>query len=77
MMSASVSPFNGNSAHSTSLDLAVIGNSVIGCIVDKTSKIVWSCFPKMDGDPIFNCLMNNNSEFSVSYHHATTTIGIF
>lgn len=49
------------------LDLAIIGNSVFSCAIDKTSKVVWSCFPRLDGDPIFNCLMNNNSEFSVNF----------
>lgn len=49
----------------TSLDLAVIGNSAFSCIIDKMTKVVWACFPKLDADPIFNCLLNNNSEYSV------------
>lgn len=46
------------------LDMAIVGNSSFNCIVDKTSKVVWACFPKVDGDPIFNCLLNNNSSVS-------------
>lgn len=53
-------------SNNPSLEMAVIGNSAFSCIVDKTSKVVWACFPKVDGDPIFNCLLNNNSSVCFS-----------
>ncbi len=41
----------------TSLDLALIGNGTIGCLVDSVAKIVWGCFPRFDGDPAFCSLL--------------------
>jgi hypothetical protein len=52
----------------STLDLAVIGNSIFSCLLDSKGKLVWSCFPKMDSDPVFNCLLNNNSSYSVSLY---------
>ncbi|MEQ9813079.1 MAG: glycoside hydrolase family 15 protein [Azospirillaceae bacterium] len=43
----------------SSLDLAVIGNSAIAALVDRQARIVWCCFPRIDGDPIFNALLND------------------
>jgi GH15 family glucan-1,4-alpha-glucosidase len=42
----------------TNLDLGVIGNCSIGALVDKQARIVWSCMPRFDGDPVFNALLN-------------------
>jgi GH15 family glucan-1,4-alpha-glucosidase len=45
------------------LDLAVIGNSIIGALVDRQASIVWACMPRLDGDPVFcNLLKPNNGE---------------
>ncbi|MBI3708744.1 MAG: glycoside hydrolase family 15 protein [Proteobacteria bacterium] len=41
----------------TNLDLAVIGNCVIGALIDRRGRIVWSCYPRFDGDPIFCTLL--------------------
>ena len=46
-------------------DLALVGNAIYSAVVNSAARVVWSCFPKMDGDPIFNELLNNNSEFQV------------
>jgi len=35
------------------LDLAVIGNGRTAALVDPCSRIVWWCYPRFDGDPIF------------------------
>jgi GH15 family glucan-1,4-alpha-glucosidase len=35
------------------MNLAVIGNGVIAALVDQRARIVWYCFPRFDGDPIF------------------------
>jgi GH15 family glucan-1,4-alpha-glucosidase len=45
------------SAFMSDMDLAVIGNSVIAALVDRRARIVWCCFPRFDGDPIFCSLL--------------------
>ncbi len=42
-----------------SLDLAVIGNCAIAALVDRQARIVWSCFPRLDGDPVFHALVDH------------------
>ena len=45
------------------LDLAIIGNSIIGALIDRQGRIVWSCLPRFDGDPVFcNLLAGDSSE---------------
>ncbi len=39
------------------LDLAVIGNSILGALLDRYGRIVWCCFPRFDGDPVFCSLL--------------------
>ena len=41
-----------------SLDLALIGNGRIGALVDERATIVWCCFPRFDGDPLFCALLD-------------------
>ena len=45
-----------------SLDLGIIGNCTISALINKRGDIVWSCFPRFDGDPVFNNLLNNGDE---------------
>lgn len=45
-----------------SLDLAVIGNSTIAALIDRSGRIVWWCFPRLDGDPIFCRLLAGSEE---------------
>ena len=45
----------------TQLDLAVIGNSRIGALIDTDASIVWMCVPRFDGDPVFCALADDNS----------------
>src|SRR4029077_13821400 len=40
------------------LDLALIGNGAIGLLVDAVGTIVWGCFPRFDGDPVFCALLD-------------------
>ena len=40
-----------------SLDLALIGNGVIGALIDAQGGVVWCCFPRFDGDPAFCSLL--------------------
>eukprot|EP00927_Polykrikos_kofoidii_P029425 TRINITY_DN25448_c0_g2_i1.p1 TRINITY_DN25448_c0_g2~~TRINITY_DN25448_c0_g2_i1.p1 ORF type:complete len:681 (+),score=88.71 TRINITY_DN25448_c0_g2_i1:129-2171(+) len=46
----------------STVDLPVIGNGVCAALVDRVGRIVWFCLQRFDGDPIFNCLLNNNSD---------------
>mmetsp|Transcript_60146 Transcript_60146/g.169669 ORF Transcript_60146/g.169669 Transcript_60146/m.169669 type:complete len:719 (+) Transcript_60146:52-2208(+) len=46
----------------TTVDLAVIGNGMFGALVDGRGRFVWCCMDTFDGDPVFNCLVNNNSD---------------
>jgi len=38
---------------SESLDLGVVGNSVVAALIDRDARIVWHCVPRLDGDPVF------------------------
>lgn len=42
------------------LDLAVIGNSSIAALVEKNGRIVWTCWPRLDGDPVFCSLVDGD-----------------
>jgi GH15 family glucan-1,4-alpha-glucosidase len=44
------------------LDLAVIGNGRTAALVDPTSRIVWWCLPRYDGDPVFSRLIAGDEE---------------
>jgi len=44
------------------MDLAVVGNCTIAGLVDRQGKYVWMCFPRLDEDPVFNALLNDQSE---------------
>eukprot|EP00928_Gymnodinium_smaydae_P088991 TRINITY_DN73008_c0_g1_i1.p1 TRINITY_DN73008_c0_g1~~TRINITY_DN73008_c0_g1_i1.p1 ORF type:complete len:665 (-),score=115.86 TRINITY_DN73008_c0_g1_i1:290-2284(-) len=46
----------------STVDLAVLGNGMFGALLDSRARFVWCCMDAFDGDPIFNCLVNNNSE---------------
>src|SRR5206468_54881 len=45
----------------TSLDLALVGNGTIGALVSPLSEVVWACFPRFDGDPVFCSLLRERS----------------
>ena len=36
-----------------SLELGVIGNGSVSALVDARARVVWSCMPRFDGDPVF------------------------
>ncbi len=36
-----------------SLDLALVGNGTVGALIDAHGAVVWACFPRFDGDPMF------------------------
>lgn len=47
----------GKPAPKPSLNLAMIGNCTISALIDAHGRIVWSCFPRLDGDPVFHALL--------------------
>jgi len=44
------------------LDLAVIGNGRTAALVDPQARLLWWCFPRFDGDPVFCRLLSGNEE---------------
>ena len=44
------------------LDLAVIGNCRTAALVEPGSRIVWWCYPRFDGDPVFSRLLAGDEE---------------
>jgi GH15 family glucan-1,4-alpha-glucosidase len=40
-----------------SLNLGMIGNCAISALIDGHGRIVWACFPRFDGDPVFHGLL--------------------
>src|ERR1700759_423167 len=44
------------------LDLAVIGNCRTAALVNPDAKLVWWCFPRFDGDPVFSNLLSGDEE---------------
>ncbi|MFO1173371.1 MAG: glycoside hydrolase family 15 protein [Hyphomicrobiaceae bacterium] len=60
-----------------SLDLSVIGNGNIAALIDKDASIVWGCWPRLDGDPIFCSLLDGNAPdsgvFSIAFDESATS----
>jgi GH15 family glucan-1,4-alpha-glucosidase len=46
----------------SNLDLGIIGNSTFSALIDKMGRIVWSCVPRFDGDPVFCSLLMGDRE---------------
>ena len=46
----------------STLDLALIGNCCISALIDRRGRIVWSCFPRFDGDPVFHALLGGPTD---------------
>jgi GH15 family glucan-1,4-alpha-glucosidase len=44
--------------HEPSLNLAAIGNCEVAALLDTRGAIVWACWPRLDGDPIFGALLD-------------------
>ena len=44
-----------------SLALGAIGNCAASALVDGRGRIVWSCWPRFDGDPVFHALLGGDS----------------
>ncbi|WP_246088390.1 glycoside hydrolase family 15 protein [Phreatobacter stygius] len=37
--------------------LAVIGNSAIAALIDDKARVLWTCWPRIDSDPLFSALL--------------------
>ena len=44
-----------------SLDLAVVGNCDVAALIDRAGAVVWGCWPRFDGDPIFCALVDGET----------------
>jgi GH15 family glucan-1,4-alpha-glucosidase len=44
------------------LDLAVIGNGHTAALLEPTARLVWWCYPRLDGDPVFSRLLAGDEE---------------
>ena len=45
-----------------SIDLGLVGNGSIGALIDERGEIVWCCFPRFDGDPLFCSLLKTTDD---------------
>jgi len=46
------------------LNLACIGNCAYTALIDQKGQVVWSCYPRFDGDPIFCSLLKRSTSTS-------------
>ncbi|WP_305907456.1 glycoside hydrolase family 15 protein [Methylomarinum sp. Ch1-1] len=44
----------------SSLELGVVGNCGFNTLINRQGRIVWCCLPRIDGDPVFNSLINGD-----------------
>lgn len=60
-----------------SLNLAVIGNGNVAALIDRLGRIVWMCWPRIDGDPVFCALVDgaepDNGYFSIAFKEEGAT----
>lgn len=42
----------------STLELGVIGNCNIAALIDPEARLVWGCFPRLDGDAVFQSLLD-------------------
>src|SRR3546814_8029493 len=42
------------------LDLWPIGNCQVSALIDRAGRFVWGCVPRVDGDPLFSSLLDDN-----------------
>ncbi|WP_405001056.1 glycoside hydrolase family 15 protein [Hydrogenophaga palleronii] len=42
-----------------SLSLGMVGNCAFSALIDPHGRVVWSCLPRFDGDPVFHALLGS------------------
>src|SRR6476620_3145832 len=52
----------GSGIQDFGLDLAVIGNGRTAALLEPASRLVWWCFPRFDGNPVFSRLLAGDEE---------------
>src|SRR6476661_2312252 len=52
----------GSGIQDFGLDLAVIGNGRTAALLEPASRLVWWCYPRFDGDPVFSRLLAGDEE---------------
>ena len=52
-----MNPVSSSLTSMPTLSLGVIGNCAVSALVDREGSIVWSCQPRVDGDPVFHALL--------------------
>lgn len=50
---------NDKSIPDRDLDLWAIGNCQVSALIDREARMVWSCIPRVDGDPLFSSLLDD------------------
>src|SRR6185503_10507716 len=48
-----------------SLDLALVGNGTIAGLLTEDAEVTWACFPRFDGDPVFNSLLGGSGSYRI------------
>jgi GH15 family glucan-1,4-alpha-glucosidase len=48
-------------AATPNLDFGVIGNCYLAALIDRAGRIVWCCYPRLDGDPLFCNLLGGSA----------------
>lgn len=50
-----------------SLSLGVVGNCAFSALIDPHGRVVWSCLPRFDGDPVFHALLGGDDAEAGSF----------
>jgi GH15 family glucan-1,4-alpha-glucosidase len=50
-----------------SLSLGVVGNCAFSALIDPHGRVVWSCLPRFDGDPVFHALLGGEDPEAGSF----------
>ncbi|MBU4182842.1 MAG: glycoside hydrolase family 15 protein [Gammaproteobacteria bacterium] len=55
-----------------SLSLGAVGNCAFSALIDPHGRVVWSCLPRFDGDPVFHALLGGEDgagAFAIEIEH--------
>ncbi|QHE84235.1 glycoside hydrolase family 15 protein [Hydrogenophaga sp. BPS33] len=50
-----------------SLSLGMVGNCAFSALIDPHGRVVWSCLPRFDGDPVFHALLGGDDREQGSF----------